>query len=472
MAFAMCCIAVDKNIKPYLIKSVIDGVSKNNYSSFGIVIGIYAFSQFAMVWAWTFLDWCFNKSMPQMTSNIVKTMVKDISKYPYRYFQEHLSGRVTSKITDAAKYTPRIISTVIVDFLQLFFVIVISASVLATVHYGFALAIIIWVAIFLTITYYTARKAGVLSRNESEAGSKINGMIVDYFTNIFAIKIFSSRNYEAKRLDSDLEDYVHKSRAKGLYLKSFFTKQGIIFSFYILGCLLSMIYLAKHGMISPGDFALVFMLNFEVVSWLFMIATMMNDFMSNCGAVAQALVILDNNPDLQDKPNAQPLKLQQAQIVFDNVHFNYHGTKDKLFKDKSITIQAGSKVGLVGYSGGGKTTFVNLIMRLFDVTSGRVMIDNQDVRDVTQDSLRSAISMIPQDPTLFHRTLLENIQYGCFDATEQDVILAAKQAHADEFISKLPQGYQSLVGERGVKLSGGQRQRIAIARAILKMRRS
>ncbi len=193
----------------------------------------------------------------------------------------------------------------------------------------------------------------------------------------------------------------------------------------------------------------------------------MNDFISSWGTIGQALTILDGKAGVLDKPNATILQVKHAQIKFDKVHFNYHGT-DSLFENKSVTIQHGSKVGLVGYSGGGKTTFVNLILRLYDVTSGSVLIDNQDVRDVKQDSLREAIAMIPQDPTLFHRSLMDNIRYGRIDATEEEIIQASKQAYAHEFITALPQGYASLVGERGVKLSGGQRQRIAIARAILK----
>ncbi|WP_291398139.1 ATP-binding cassette domain-containing protein [Acinetobacter sp.] len=139
-----------------------------------------------------------------------------------------------------------------------------------------------------------------------------------------------------------------------------------------------------------------------------------------------------------------------------------------LFFKINLSNTAGQKVGLVGYSGGGKSTFVNLILRLYDVTDGAILIDGQDIRDVTQDSLRENIAMIPQDPSLFHRSLMENIRYGRADSTDEEVIEAAKKAHAHEFISALPQGYDSLVGERGVKLSGGQRQRIAIARAILK----
>lgn len=157
----------------------------------------------------------------------------------------------------------------------------------------------------------------------------------------------------------------------------------------------------------------------------------------------------------------------RGKIVFDRVKFHYKGT-EPLFRDKSVEIAAGQKVGLVGYSGGGKTTFANLILRLYNVTGGAILIDGQDIREVTQDSLRENIAMIPQDTSLFHRSLTENIRYGRINATDDEVIEAAKKAHAHEFISRLPQGYDSLVGERGIKLSGGQRQRIAIARAILK----
>jgi ATP-binding cassette subfamily B protein len=171
--------------------------------------------------------------------------------------------------------------------------------------------------------------------------------------------------------------------------------------------------------------------------------------------------------EIVDKPNATILNCTHGKIRFDKIKFHYKGTAP-LFQNKSIEIKAGQKVGLVGYSGGGKSTFVNLILRLYDITDGAILIDGQDIRDVTQDSLRTSIALIPQDPSLFHRSLMENIRYGRIDATDEEVILAAKKAHAHEFIEKLSQSYDSLVGERGVKLSGGQRQRIAIARAILK----
>jgi ATP-binding cassette subfamily B protein len=162
-----------------------------------------------------------------------------------------------------------------------------------------------------------------------------------------------------------------------------------------------------------------------------------------------------------------PLKVSQGEIRFENVHFQYHAGQN-LFAGKNITIRAGEKVGLVGFSGSGKSTFVNLILRLYDIEQGHILIDGQDVARVTQDSLRAQISLIPQEPLLFHRTLRENLAYGMDNASEADIFAASQQAHSHDFIMASEHGYDSIVGERGVKLSGGQRQRIAIGRAILK----
>lgn len=168
-----------------------------------------------------------------------------------------------------------------------------------------------------------------------------------------------------------------------------------------------------------------------------------------------------------DKPNATILICEKGKINFNNVNFFYKDI-EPLFENMYIEIKTGQKVGLVGYSGSGKSTFVNLILRLYDITDGSISIDNQDIRNVTQDSLRENIALISQDPSLFHRSIMENIRYGKINATDEEVVEAAKKAYAHEFIMKLTEGYDSLVGERGIKLSGGQRQRIAIARAILK----
>lgn len=465
--FAMAFVAIDANVKPYLIKTIIDTVDSGNYNYIWLVVLIYAIMQFGIVFAWSFHDVCSSKFYPPMTGRITQYLLNKVNRYSYRFFQDHLAGSIASKISDVSNLAPQMISTILNEFFQISLLITISVCLLSRVHYGFGMAIIIWIALFLNIGYVKLKKAATLSSLEAEADSRVWGNVVDYLTNMFSVKIFSSYSFEKNRLSLYLEDLIAKRKSRDLYLRSYFMLQGTLFSIYIIACMCGMIYLSKHKLITAGDFALVFMLNFEIVNRLFQVTTIIKNFIANLGTVDQALVLLENEPDILDKPRAVALKINKGKIVFESVKFHYKDT-EALFQNKSVTIEAGQKVGLVGYSGGGKSTFVNLILRLYDVTEGHIFIDDQDIRDVTQDSLRNNIAMIPQDPALFHRTLMENIRYGRIEANDEEAIEAAKKAHAHEFIIKLPQGYNALVGERGVKLSGGQRQRIAIARAILK----
>ena len=206
------------------------------------------------------------------------------------------------------------------------------------------------------------------------------------------------------------------------------------------------------------------MININIINSVYSLSLTLRKFIIDWGTVSQALSILINAPIMKDLPE---LKVNEGNIHFNSVGFRYKNDIG-LFENLSVKIPSGQKVGLVGYSGSGKSTFVNLILGLYEVTSGAIIIDNQNINACTADSLRSSIGMIPQESSLFHRNLIENIRYGQVDATDEEVIKGSKLAHAHEFIEKLPNKYASLVGERGVKLSGGQRQRIAIARAILK----
>jgi ATP-binding cassette subfamily B protein len=190
-------------------------------------------------------------------------------------------------------------------------------------------------------------------------------------------------------------------------------------------------------------------------------------FIRESASVNEALSLITIGYDVKDKSAAYRLVVNKGEIIFKNITFNYHQGK-KIFNNFNVTINPGQKIGLVGFSGSGKSTFVNLLLRFYDVAKGQIFIDNQNIAEVSQDSLREQIAMIPQEPTLFHRTIKDNILYGKLNASDEEILTAAKLAHCHEFIMELPEGYNTLVGERGIKLSGGQKQRIAIARAILK----
>jgi len=230
---------------------------------------------------------------------------------------------------------------------------------------------------------------------------------------------------------------------------------------------LLIIYQRSINHINIGDAALILALTLTLIRDIFIITNQLVTFSEEIGICRQAISTLLSPHELTDSPNSSVLQITEGKIVFDQVHFKYKNRQD-LFVDKSLTILGGSKVGLVGLSGSGKTSFVNLLLRFYDIDSGKITIDGQNIKEVTQASLRGQIAMIPQDPVLFHRSLMDNIRYGRLDATDEEVIECAKKAHCHEFILNLKEGYNTLVGERGVKLSGGQRQCIAIARAMLK----
>jgi len=223
----------------------------------------------------------------------------------------------------------------------------------------------------------------------------------------------------------------------------------------------------SNNFVTIGDFTFVISLSISILWNLWFLASQFVSFSEQVGLCKQALSIISQPHEIIDAQNAKPLVVSTGKIQFHDVTFHY-GEGAHLFRNKNIVIEGGQKVGLVGFTGSGKSTFVNLILRLFEVESGEITIDSQNVNQVTQQSLREQIALIPQDISLFHRTLMENIRFGNTKATDEEIIEIARKAHCHEFISQLPKGYQSLVGERGIKLSGGQRQRIAIARAMLK----
>ncbi len=390
-----------------------------------------------------------------------------VLKKSHQFFQDNLSGKISKQITNLADGIEKLFSSVASNFLRGASLLFTAFVVAYFVNPIFCFILVIWFILFTGSSILMSKKLVSLSDAQAFAESIVVGELVDSLSNQSNIRIFARRSYENSRMIPYLYKQQKTYTAVYFYALIMHSIQGGLIAIMMAFSCYFLVHLYSKNLVTLGDFALILGLSMETGHIMWYTMSEVDEFNKAVGRCKQSLSALMMPPEIQDKPNAIALKCESGQITFDNVKFHYKGT-EPLFQNKSIEIKAGQKVGLVGYSGSGKSTFVNLILRLYDITAGSILIDGQDICDVTQDSLRAAIAMIPQDPSLFHRSLMDNIRYGRINATDEEVIEAAKKAHAHEFITMLPQGYKSLVGERGIKLSGGQRQRIAIARSFLK----
>jgi len=464
---ATCIVAIDSTLKPFLIKRLIDMAADKADDNLWMICIFFGLLQGMLICSWVLSDYCLIRYTVRFRLDVAEYFMKRFYMYPYTFFQNQLAGSLTAKFGDAFQLIPVLIFTALNQFFYFLLLIIISIFFLYNVAPIFAISMLIWVTFFFIFTFLSMKKALILTKNYSEGKSKILGLSADYLNNMFSVKTFTTQYFELARFWKLKKEFVDRSESMGFYFMRFYAFQGIFASVYATGFIVFLIIDYQKSILTPGDFALVTMTNFTIMTTIYQLSHTLREFVPNWGSVDQALSILDRVPDIQDKLGAQNLHIDKGQIVFDTVMF-YYKNSSPLFQKLSVTIESEQKVGLVGYSGSGKSTFVNLILRLYDVCEGRILIDGQNICDLIQDSLRAHITIIPQDPSLFHRSLMENIRYGRINASDEEVIEAAKRAYAHDFIISLPYGYDSLVGERGVKLSGGQRQRIAIARAILK----
>ena len=313
---------------------------------------------------------------------------------------------------------------------------------------------------------YFIKKKRVLSREVAAASTVMRGTIVDVFSNIAAVRQFTSQESEQALLESQGRGWVEKGLKSMRHSEMVMAING-----FVLFCFSGSIFYVLTqrwgaGEITTADFIFILALISQITGTLIFIGRVMSHYARVRGELEEGLEELIVPHEIVDAPNAQSLITEVGRIDWKNVEFDFG--ENKVFDDFNLEIKPGQRVGLVGHSGAGKTTFVSLLLRQHDVTGGAIEIDGQNIADVTQDSLRNAVAVVPQEPMLFHRTIRENIAYGKSDATDEEIIAVAKKAQAHDFIMQLEYGYDTLVGERGIKLSGGQKQRVAIARAMLK----
>jgi ATP-binding cassette subfamily B protein len=324
-----------------------------------------------------------------------------------------------------------------------------------------------WLLLHASIVIIFSLKAAGLYVIQAEARSSVQGRIVDVLINHLSVRLFNKADHEREFVGNTQED----ERRKHAKVLRFIERTKAILSVLSIAGMIVIFYTTikiwQTGSISNGNvvFVLNSIINLMEIVWV--CSDEMTFFFKEVGAIKQGLQVIQDPHEALENQGLPQLKADKGLVEFDNVTFNYR-KNNNLFENESIAIAGGSKVGLVGFSGSGKTTFSSLILRLYEIESGRILIDGQDIEEVDITSLRDQITLIPQEPMLFNRSVMDNIRYGRIEATDEEIIAAAKQANCHDFIMKLENGYNTSVGEKGSKLSGGQRQRIAIARAFLR----
>lgn len=465
--------AIDQNIFPYITKMIVDVIA--NYSGDrGEIFNKLEFPLMLGLSFWVILILTYRcKEIaevyfgPKFHANIRMAMVEYTEKHSHSYFMNNFAGSIANKISDMPSSCFFIINFLFGNFFPNIFCVFIAIVILWFISPVFSLIFFLWFFVHMAISIIFSKPGDRLSMIHSESRSDLQGKIVDSLTNIVNIKIFARNRYELSFIKK-FQDIEQKNGKKLLW---FLTKVKFYLEIPALIMIVATVYYLvvgwRDGWVSTGDFVFTINMSFIIMISIWRMGMEIPEFFKEVGICKQALGLINVPHEIVDAKGAKDLKVKKGEIVFDNVNFEYAEGKN-IFKDKKVVIKAGEKVGLVGFSGSGKSTFVNLILRFFDVKSGSILIDGQDISKVTLESLHKNIAMIPQDPVMFHRSLYENIGYGKIEASKKQIIEASKKAYCHNFIETMKEGYESLVGERGIKLSGGQRQRIAIARAILK----
>ncbi len=382
------------------------------------------------------------------------------------YFSDRFAGSIANKISRGANGMVDMVDQLLWRFSELVVFSIVSFVIAFSTHVILAWIFLAWLVSVVAFNVYFVRKRVPLASQAQKLETALTGSTVDLLTNITTMQEYARRVYEIDRLRS----LIDERRLAGV--RNWHFGERILVSNNILQVIFGsvMVYVAVQffsaGTISPGDIVLVVSIIFNIEHLFQTLGSELNKFAEVWGEIKESLEEIIEPLEIPDQPDAKELKVSRGGIELKNVTFSYGDAP--VFENLSLRILPGERVGLVGRSGAGKSTLVRVLLHHHVLDLGTIEIDGTDIAEVTQESLRRAIAVVPQEPLLFHRTIAENISYGKTDATQKEIEKAARLAHAHEFIERLTDGYKSLVGERGIKLSGGERQRVAIARAILK----
>jgi ATP-binding cassette subfamily B protein len=388
-------------------------------------------------------------------------------RHSHHFFASQFSGTLTRRITKYRDGFETLYDVLTMTLLPLTIFIGGATLVLGSRNLTLGVVFALWCVGVLWLQFKLAQWRQPMRELRSAEDSALVGAIADGITNKSAIQLFTGMRHEIERLTQVIGRWRAATLRSWIADENIWTVQGFLMIMLNAGMLYTAYLYWRQGLLTVGDFVLMQTYIAGTFDQIFNINRDLRRVYDALADAGEMVGILEMPPEVEDREHPEPLRQVHGEVKFIDVDFRYRNA-DTILEHFTLAIRAGEKVALVGPSGAGKSTITKLVLRLYDVTQGSVQIDRVDVREIAQESLRSAIAFVPQDPVLFHRTLRENIRYGRRDATDEEVLAAARKAHCHEFIERLPQQYETFVGERGVKLSGGERQRIAVARAILK----
>ena len=452
----------------YGVKNLVDSLTagpshaSNVWLAFAFLMALIAADNLL----WRVASWIASFTFVGVTGDLRRDMFRHLTGHAPSYFSDRLPGMLTSRITATSNAVFTVENMFVWNVLPPCIATVSAILLIGTVSLAMSAGLIVVAAVMLLAMFRLAAAGKPLHDDFADKAAAVDGEMVDVISNLPLVRAFCGLSYEHDRFDATVERELDARGRSLRYMEKLRLLHAVVTIVLTIALLAWVITLWQSGGATTGDVVLVCTLGLSILSATRDLAVALVDVTQHVARLTEAIATLLLPHELKDHPEAEPLVRSGSAVAFNNVAFHYPGGA-QVFEKFSLRIQPGQRVGLVGHSGGGKSTLFMLLQRFYDIQRGSITIDGQDISRVTQQSLREAISVVPQDISLFHRSIMENIRYGRPNATDDEVLRAAIAARCD-FIENLPEGMDTIVGDRGIKVSGGQRQRIAIARAFLK----
>ena len=450
----------------YGVKFLVDVLSNHNGAGVWIAFGLLGSLITADNLLWRLAGWIANFAFVGVTGDLRRDLFRHLTGHSQSYFAERMPGTLTSRVTATSNAVFTGENMFVWNVLPPCAATVAAIALVFTVSLPMAVGLSLVAGVMVVIMFRLAAAGRPLHHDFASKAAAVDGEMADIVTNMPLVRAFGGFLREHRRFDATVAREMEARRRSLFYLEKLRIFHAVVTIILALSLLAWAVMLWQRGAATTGDVVLICTLGLSVLHATRDLAVALVDITQHIARLSEALATLLVPHELRDHPEATPLVRRGASVKFEQIQFRY-GEGQQIFEDLNLSFMPGERVGLVGPSGAGKSTVFALLQRFYDVQVGRILIDGQDISRVTQESLRDAIGVVPQDISLFHRSVMENIRYGRPDASDEEVHEAAIAARCD-FIEGLPNGMRTLVGERGVKLSGGQRQRIAIARAFLK----